>query len=304
MANNSREARRKAERKLVDAVDQYYDYFISLLHNSVKFEGLGDTPKRYILKQLITKGSIAYDKKTGLYLPYAGVGIDAYGLPTKYRLWSFNGKYNLFRKPKDVVILRVNDQSSPIDGFLWQQAELLADLDSFIRQNLDACRTMTIIEIEDPSQAFTAVNEANSRRVGSTMFIRQRSAMKGVEMKSASTGAQFLVDQAQQVRLEVLNETLQRIGIATANTAKRERVQGAEVQASQGMALDSIYVMCDTFNYDAEQGGLDLRMIPNTSLTVQSNEVADPFKEGGFTQLNPVDKKQGGTDNGNIQKDN
>lgn len=303
MANNSREFRREAERKLSDGAQGYYDYFLSLLHNSVKFEGLGDTPKRYILKWLIAKGSIAYDKKTGLYLPYHGVGIDVYGLPTKYNLWGFNG-YHLWRKPEDVVILRVNDRSTPLDGFLAQQAELLADLDSFIRQNLNACRTMTIIEIDDPSQSFTALNEANSRIVGSSLIIRNRNAMKGTEMKSSSTGASFLVDQAQQVRIEVLNETLQRIGISTANTAKRERVQGAEVQASQGMALDSIYVMCDTFNYDAEQGGLDLRMIPNTSLTVESNGVPDDFKEGGFQQLNPVNKKEGGASNGDIQKDN
>lgn len=304
MANNSREYRREAERKLADGAQQYFDYFIGLLHNSVKFKGLDDTPKRYILKQLIAKGSIAYDKKTGLYLPYAGVGTDAYGLPTKYRLWSFNGKYNLYRKPKDVVVLRVNDQSTPLDSFLIQQSELLADLDSFIRQNLDACRTMTIVEVEDPSQNLSAINEANSRRVGASLIIRNKNAMKGTSINSTATGAQYLVNLAQQSRMEVLNETLQRIGISTANTAKRERVQGTEVQAAQGMALDSIYVMCDTFNYDAEQGGIEVRMIPNTSLTVDTNEVRDPFKEGGFTTLNPNTEKKGGVANGSIQKDN
>ena len=284
---STRSENRAAERKLSDDEMIYYDYFMSLLHNSVKFEGLGDTPKRYVLEQLITNGSIAYDKGTELYLRYNGTGVDVYGLPTKYQLFGYNG-FSVWRKPKDVVVLRINDKSSPLQPFLEKQAKLLADLDSFMRQNLDACRTMTVVEIDDPSQAFTALNEANSRRVGAALVIKNKNAMKGTDLKATTTGAQWLVDQVQQVRMEVINETLQRLGISTANTSKRERVQGMEVSASQGVALDSIYTMCDTFNYDAEQGGLSIRMIPNTSLTVGSNEVVDEFKEGGLVALNPT----------------
>ena len=277
---STRNERREAERKLSEDAQIYYDYFLSLLHNSVKFEGLGDTPKRYIMRQLISSGSIAYDKVTKLYLRYNESGIDVYGLPTKYQLFGYNG-LSVWRKPKDVVILRINDSSSPLNPFLEKQAALLADLDSFLRQNLDACRTMTVVEIDDASQAFTALNEANTRKVGAALVIRNRNAMKGTDMKATTTGAQWLVDQVQQVRTEVINETLQRLGISTANTSKRERVQGMEVVASQGAALDSIYVMCDTFNYDAEQGGVAVRMIPNTSITVDSNGVEDNFKDGG-----------------------
>lgn len=284
---SARDERRKAELKLSDDTQIYYDYFMSLLHNSVKFEGLGDTPKRYVMKELIASGSIAYDKQTGLYLRYNFSGVDVYGLPTKYQLFGYNG-FSVWRKPKDVVILRINDRSSALEPFLIKQAELLADLDSFLRQNIDACRTMTVVEIDDISQAFTALNEANTRRVGAALLIKNRNAMKGAEMKATTTGAQWLVDQVQQVRMEIINETLQRLGISTANTSKRERVQGMEVAASQGVALDSIYVMCDTFNYDAEQGGLSVKMIPNTSLTVDTNGVADDFKDGGLNSLNPV----------------
>lgn len=284
---STRSERREAERELADNELIYYDYFMSLLHNSVKFEGLGDTPKRYIMKELIAAGSIAYDKTTGLFLRYEGTGVDIYGLPKKYQLFGYNG-YTVWRKPEDVVILRINDRSTALNPFIEKQSKLLADLDSFLSQNLDACRTMTVIELDDVSQGLTMLNEANARRIGASLVIRNKNATRGTDMKATTTGAQWLVDQVQQVRMEIINETLQHIGISTANTAKRERVQGMEVSASQGVALDSIYVMCDTFNYDAKQGGLSVRMIPNTSLTVESNEVVDDFKEGGFTQLNPV----------------
>lgn len=285
---STRNERREAEKALSENEQIYYDYFMSLLHNSVKFEGLGDTPKRYIMRELIAAGSIAYDKITGLYLRYNGTGVDIYGLPNKYQLFGYNG-FSVWRKPKDVVILRINDRSTALYPFIEKQSKLLADLDSFLTQNLDACRTMTVVEIDDPSQGLSALNEANARRVGAALIIKNKNAMKGSELKATTTGAQWLVDQVQQVRMEIINETLQRLGISTANTSKRERVQGMEVAASQGAALDSIYVMCDTFNYDAEQGGLSVRMIPNTSLTVESNEVVDEFKEGGLVSLNPVE---------------
>jgi hypothetical protein len=147
---------------------------------------------------------------------------------------------------------------------------------------------MTIIEVEDTIQGLSALNEATARKVGASLILKNKSAMKGTDLKATTTGAQWLVDQVQQVRMEIINETLQHLGISTANTSKRERVQGMEVSASQGVALDSIYVMCDTFNYDAEQGGLSVKMIPNTSLTVDSNGVSDLFKDGGYQQLNPV----------------
>ena len=56
------------------------------------------------------------------------------------------------------------------------------------------------------------------------------------------------------------------IGVSTANTDKRERVQGVEVRASQGFAKDMLNTLVETFNYDAEQGGIEIRLKANTSL--------------------------------------
>ena len=278
--NNSKEARKEAERQLSEDQAIYYNWFMALLHNSVQFENLPDElPKRYLLKVLFNKGAIAYDKQTKLFLPFCPAGIDIYGLPQKYQLIGYNG-YTVWRKPEQVVILRLNDRATPIEPYIYKQSCLLADLDSFLRQNLDSNRTMTIVECESESQRLSLVNEYNARRVGASMVIVNKNALKGTNLTAINTGAQWLVDQCQQVRTEVVNETLQRIGCATANTAKRERVQGAEVIASQGEALDSIYSIIDTFNYDAEVAGLSIRMIPNSSLTVQTNEVRDEFKEG------------------------
>ena len=51
------------------------------------------------------------------------------------------------------------------------------------------------------------------------------------------------------------------------NTYKKERVQSAEVEASNFYTIDAINTLIDTFNYDAEYGGVDIKLVPNTIIT-------------------------------------
>lgn len=266
MIENSRKARREADKRNRLYYLRNFRRFLALAHNAVKFnEALGDTPKRYIMKVLLDNGAIAYDKQTKLYLRFVPIGYDVYGLPTAYTLYGYNG-LTLTRTPQEVVILRINDIQEPVVPFLQMQAEKVTKFDNAIEQNLEAIRTMTVYECSDDSQALTMVNEAEQRRIGATVVFRRKSSFNGIESKVSSTGAQYLIDKLMEAKQKIINETLTELGIATANTDKRERVQGIEVNTSLSYAHDSIYLMTDTFNYDAEQGGLDIRLKPNTSL--------------------------------------
>lgn len=218
------------------------------------------------MKILIENGAIAYDKETGLYLRFTPSGtLDTYGLPTAYTLWGYDG-LTLTRKPDEIVILRINDISEPIKPYLQLQAEKVVKFDTAIEQNLEAIRTMTIFECDSDNQALQMVNQAENRRIGATLFFQRRSSFSGVQTSATNTNAQYLIDKLMEARQKVLNETYASIGIATANTDKRERVQGLEVNTSLSFAMDSVYLITDTFNYDAERGGLSIRMYPNTSL--------------------------------------
>lgn len=262
----TRQARRQAEQERRQAAQEYIDFFNATFHNSVTFDNLpADLPKRYLLNKLLGGGKIAYDKETGLYLPCNGIGIDLYGLPEQYQLYGANG-YVVVRPASAVVILRLNDLAAPLAPFIERQSELIADFDTAITQNLDAIRTMTIYEYNDEAQALSVVNELNARRMGAVALIRNKNALQGVRNTATSTGAQYLVDKLQDARQRIINETLTRIGISSANTDKREQVQAAEVVASQGVALDALYTFVDTFNYDAECGGLEIRARANTSV--------------------------------------
>lgn len=273
MSTNSKQARKQAERRRQDIIDVYENDFRALFHNSVIVENLPkDLPKRYLLRTLLNKGGIAYDKQTGLYLPFVYSGIDAYGEPTAYNLIGMNG-LTLWRKVDEVVILRANDVMFPTMNYIDVQIDKLVEFDMTILQNLDAVKTMTIMEVKDRDTLLTLGNVAETRQIGATLAVVNSSANLGETLNASSTGAQYLVDKLLQDREKVLNETYQHLGISTSNTDKAERVQSIEVTASQGKAIEHISTLIDTFNHDAEIGGLSIRLKANTSL-IEDRELA------------------------------
>lgn len=288
MANNTRNARREAERTRDEYVDIYRNKFAVLFHNSVKVKNKPvDLPKRYLLRILLQQGGIAYDKQTKLFLPFVVGGIDVYGLPTMYYLVGFNG-FTISRGKDAVVILRANDLKFPLQRYLDAQIEKIVDIDMAIEQNLEAIKTMTIAEVTDQATMLSMANAIESRRIGATVVYQNKSANLGNEVKVQSTGAQYLVDKLLEARKEILNETLQSLGISVANTDKRERVQSSEIEASQGYGKDSIQTFIDTFNHDAEEGGLDIRLEGNTAL-IESFERIEEETNG---ELHNISDKQ------------
>lgn len=271
MANNTRQAVKEAQRKREIYLQNYLNDFAILFHNSVEVEDLPvDLPKRYLLTILYEKGGIAFDKQTKLFLPFVEKGIDVYGLPTSYSLVGANGLV-LDRLPEEVVILRANDLKFPIHDYICQQVKKLVEYDLAIEQNLEAIKTMTIAEVSDESSLLSLTNEFQAKRIGATIVYRNKNSMTGSELKVSETRAQFLVKDLLEARKNVLNETLSKIGINVANVDKRERVQGEEIRASQGYALDSINTLCDTFNHDSKLGNLSIRLKAKTSLVIQNN---------------------------------
>ena len=267
MAQNTRAARRKAEAARLELVASYEEWLLSIFHNSVEFENLpDDLPKRYLLKTLLSKGKIVHDPETELWLPANSIDdLTAYGLPRAYELYGYDGM--ILRRDADKVdVLRLNDLEAPLAPYITQQAERLADFDLAILQNLDACKTMTYVEFQDEGQLLSVINASEARRIGASVAYVRKQNMQGVETKSMSTGATFLVREMQDARKNILNETLARLGVSTANTDKRETVQAAEVVGAQGMALDALYTFIDTFNYDASVAGLSIRARANTSV--------------------------------------
>ena len=281
MAINTREAVKEAQKRRKGYFDTYLTRFCSFFHNAVRIETneFKDLPKRYLLKTLMTKGGIAFDKELRLFLPFVKSGIDIYGLPKAYNLIGMNG-FTRQRKADEVVILRANDLQVPLITYLEQQADKLAEIDMSIKQNLDAIKIMSVIEVPDKATMLSFSNLENARELGaSVLFVNKGVNVKG-NVTSVQTGAQYFVDKLQEARTQILNETFQTLGIGTMNTYKKERVQSAEVEASNFYTIDSINTLIDTFNYDAEYGGLDIRLVPNTIVTSVLEENVEEDETG------------------------
>lgn len=280
----TRKETKAAEMKRKAYEDDYRSLFSMLFHNSVLVDDLPeDLPKRYLLRVLKNRGAIAYDKITKLFLPFSREGIDVYGLPKSYILIGYNGLV-LDRKPEEVVILRANDLEYSLEKYIENQVHKLVDYDMAIEQNLEAIKTMTIAEVADQSQLLSLENMQNARKIGATLIYVNKKSLTGVELKTQSTGAEYLIDKLRQDRKECMNETLSTIGINVANVDKKERVQDAEIRASQGFALDCINTLVETFNHDAEIGGLKLRLKANTAL-VKENELENEKKKAEIEEL-------------------
>lgn len=282
MSRLTRDEIKRAEQRKETLRKYYANMFSALFHNSIKVENLPiDLPKRYLLRVLYEQGAIAYDKQTRLFLPFNAVGVNQYGLPTHYNLVKYNGGV-LLRDVDEVVILRMNDTHLSIKSLIDVVVDKLVEIDLTISQNLDAIKTMTFIEVDNPATLMSLDNINMARKIGaSVVFVNKGAGTKlGDAIKSTNTGATYLVDKLQEDRRHVLNEGLAIIGTATANTEKRERVQGIEVLASQNFSLDMINMGIDTFNYDAEVGGLELRLKGNTAL-ITLNEMQIKTMEKG-----------------------
>lgn len=269
---SSKQERKRAETRRNEIASDYRNRLGLIFENSITFENLpDDLPKRYLSRVLREKGGIAYDKISGLYLPYVRMGIDVYGLPTGYTLAGYDGTV-FTRRAEEVIILRTNSHSIPIQDFLDIQIEKLVEFDMAIMQNLDAIKTMSVIDVPDIKTLNTLQNLNDSRRIGASVAFVSSLATKSLNV--LSTNAQFFIDKLNEARREIWNDTLAYLGVSTANVDKRERVQSAEVVATEGYSYDCLNILIDTFNYDAEIGGLPIRVHANTIMYKQlENEI-------------------------------
>lgn len=269
---SSRQERKRAEKRRNEIAFDYRNRLGLIFENSITFENLPDElPKRYLTRVLREKGGIAYDKISGLYLPYVRMGIDVYGLPTGYTLVGYDGTV-FTRRTDEVIILRTNPHSVPVQQFLDIQIEKIVEFDMSIMQNLDAIKTMSVIDVPDIKTLNTLQNLDDSRRIGASVAFASSLATKSLNV--FSTNAQFFIDKLIEARREIWNDTLAYLGVSTANVDKRERVQSAEVVATEGYSYDCLNILIDTFNYDAEIGGLPIRVRANTIMYHQlENEI-------------------------------
>lgn len=288
MASNSKKAREKAEKGRRRLFDSYVNRFNSYFNNSVEvinppviFNGRTEEqlPKRYLLNTLREYGAIAYYPKIDMFLRFTKSGINANGLPLTYILYSYDGSIYDEVNANEICILRANDMEYNIEDYIEIQADKLVDIDMAIKQNLEGSKTMSIIKVPNEQSLLTFVNLAESRRVGSSVaYVSKNSGISSDDFEVCGTNVQYICDKLQELRTQIMRETLSNLGFSVSNEDKKERVQTSELTTLNTHGLDAINILVDTFNYDAKYYGLDIRLKANTELAIKDEQ--NQIKEG------------------------
>lgn len=224
-------------------------------------DGLTDD---YILGILYDRGGIAYDKQTGVWLPYTASGKQTvYGKNARVVLNGANGT-TMTRKRDDVYIFDANPDGVPLRCIVNAKAELLADFDAAIKQNLDAIKDMTIIYTDNPTMAGQLRNADKKRRAGASVAVVARNAEDFGELNKLSTGAEYKIDKLLKDRRKLYEETLHLVGVRTP-IEKGERMITDEVQTQNAETDAYLGIMERTFNTCAELYGVPFRLTINAA---------------------------------------
>ena len=286
-------------RKRPYGVFSRYSEFLNLLLNAVKIvdkasgETLAFVEETFAKRALFENGSVGYDKLTKDFYYVYGEGLDGHGKPTILNLVSANGrvitrKASYDKNPDGAYMI----DSLPIaditlGAIIAETTDFMENCDVAARQNLEACKTPYIVVCKDENLRLSFETALQQKQLGQAVMVVSEELGEG--LKAISVNTPYLVDKFTQARDTERDTLLTKLGILTANTDKKERVQSAEVNANLGQASDYIYLLIDTFNKQAETYGLPFEMKFNGSMEeiYLNNENTAPANDA---DVNDVEK--------------
>lgn len=252
-----------------------FDEFFNLLLNQVKIV-FKDTQKEinyaeedFVKKCLFDNGSVGYDCITKSFYLVAGQGVNKYGDPTTLILITANGiqlTRPAFYEPSSIGAYKINalPTDMTMSGLIREVTDFMTNCDVAMRQNLEACKTPYIVVCKNKDLQLSFEQAIEQKQKGQAVVLVSEELGEG--LKSVDISVDFLAKEFAEVRDTERDTLLTKLGIMTANTDKKERVQSAEVNANIGQASDYIYMLIDTFNKQCESYGLNYEMQFNGSL--------------------------------------
>ena len=273
-----------AKRKLKDlnpvsnkpyGVYSRFEEYFNLLLNAVKVvSALDDKAINYevetfLKRGLFENGAMGYDKITSKWYYVYGQGLNEYGNPTSLIFVTANGK--TFTRP--AYYENENDGAYKVDALplpmsmaqlIKETTDFMTNCDVAMRQNLEACKTPYIVVCKNEDLRLSFEQALQQKILGQACIVVSEDLGDG--LKAVDIGVNYLVDKFSEARDTERDTLLTKLGILTANTDKKERVQSAEVNATLGQASDYIYLLIDNFNKQCETYGLPFKMIFNGSM--------------------------------------
>lgn len=273
-----------AKRKLKDlnpvrnkpyGVYSRFEEYFNLLMNAVRVVSVRDGEKityeveTFLKRGLFENGAMGYDKITKQWYYVYGQGLNEYGNATSLTLVTANGK-TIVRPAsyEDIEDGAYKVDALPINMSMAQLikecTDFMTNCDVAMRQNLEACKTPYIVVCKNEDLRLSFETALQQKILGQACLVVSEDLGDG--LKAVDIGVNYLVDKFSEARDTERDVLLTKLGILTANTDKKERVQSAEVNASLGQASDYIYMLIDTFNKQCVVYGIPYEMQFNGSM--------------------------------------
>ena len=254
----------------------YEEEYLNLLANAVAVEAGGEPipakDKRRLMSLLLNDNEAGYEPITGKWYAISGASskLDDYGEPTRFSLSTANGRR--FTRP---AAWHAGEEGAfrflglPFAGLSFRRiiedsCAWLRLCDDVARQNMEAVKTPYIVTCKNPDTRLSIMQAIEQKQAGQAVLIVSDDL--GDAVKGLSIEVPYLADKAEDFKHDKRAELLTKLGVLTANTAKKERVQSAEVNSRLGEAEDYIYLLIDNFNRQAEDYGLPFKMSSNTAM--------------------------------------
>ena len=276
--------------------DSRYEEYKNLLANEVSIVDKGTgSPINFadetFAKNALIDGSVGYDKLSKKFYYVYGEGNAEYGNPKEMNLITANGK--VFRRPASydnnvdgAYILKAYPFGFSLSGLIEKATDFISECDTAIGQNLEACKTPYIVVCKNADLRKSFDTAIEKKSLGQAVIVVSEDIGDGLKAVNISTN--YLVDKFVEARDHEENKLLNKLGILTANTAKKERVQSAEVNSTLNVSSDYIYLFIDTFNKQCDTYDLPFKMVFNGSMEELYEDDGD-----SMTDVNDAEEKSG-----------
>ena len=246
-----------------------YLEYKNLLMNAVKISNVSYVDETLIKDNLIECGCVGYDKITNEWSQVYGEGVDRKGNPTTLNFVFRNGTSFVRKASYDnasdgAYKINATPNQMPLGVLIMEACDKIANADIAIKQNLDACKTPFVAVAKSKDIQLSLEKALEDKEEGKPAIIV--SGDLGEALKGIDFNTEFIVNDLVQYQTHERDLLLNKLGIMSANTDKRERVQVGEVNATVGQCVDYIYLMIDTFNRQCEDYGINVKMSMNGAL--------------------------------------
>ena len=237
----------------------YMQYAYRLMELSISMFEWKNLPEgideRFLEMVLFTDGHAVFfkDDELGDYLALQCLingKLNVYRIPIKRRAFAVNG-YQKQLTDKDSVIIFNNmlHTNSWLDVKMF--AKRLYNLDRIIDVNANAQKTPILIKGNE-QQRLTLTNLYKEYDGNAPVIFADKSLDMNA-LQVLSTQAPYVADKIYQLKTQIWNEAITRLGISNVNTIKRERLITDEVSRNLGATVSSRYSRLEMRRMAAEQ---------------------------------------------------